>query len=289
MGSQIWPVSFFVNGQQLSGSSSFPVTASDPDAAAYIDLLQKYDEAELESGVQDAINTFVVTLKNNNLWANVVHMQLLVGARTLEGIAVPLKGATPTLYGFSMSDYNRREGLLGNGVDSYINSNVSMSSIFNAEGRYYIARLKRGSILNSVYIGASGIATNTGSVLLSIGGTQTTIRQRVVMPETTSNDNSLRHDLDGVYGAAKPNGANHISLYPNINGSGVFTVATNPSNRNIYVFANNRNGAATNHSNGRIGLYSFGDYSSTTATDFLNFRTAIDTLFSSLASATLTS
>lgn len=288
MGQQLWPASFFTQGASLPSGGNFPVTATDPDAAAYIDLVQQYDNAALESGVQSAIDTLVTSLKSSSLWDDIIHLQLLTGPRTLEGLTVSLKGTVPSLYGFNSSDYDRRTGLKGDGSKKYVDTNVSMSSIFNADGKYAIIHMVRATNLNSTYLGANSVYTTNGSCLIGLGETPTTSTMRILAAESVNIGNTLRHDSDGVYGVFKRLGGNYFVLYPGTTSDSVQTLNTSPSDRNIYVLATNDSLVPRNHSNGRVGLYALGNYPDSTTTDATTFRTHINTFFTTMSSVALT-
>jgi hypothetical protein len=106
----------------------------DPDASAYIANVEAADGQPLEAGVKDAINAFVVGCKADpSPNAGVSNFQaieascLLMGARTLAGALVPLKGAAPTNFNFVAGDYSRTLGLRSNGGDKYLTTNRTPS------------------------------------------------------------------------------------------------------------------------------------------------------------------
>jgi hypothetical protein len=288
MGQQLWPVSFFTQGVQLPSGGNFPVTATDPDAAAYIDLVQQYDNAALESGVQSAIDTFVTSLKSSNLWDDIIHLQLLTGPRTLEGLTVPLKGTGPNLYGFDISDYDRRTGLKGDGISKYVDTNVSMANIFNADGKYFMVRIVRATNLNSAYLGANSMYSTQGSCLFGVGGTSTTSNLRVLVAESITTSNSLIHDQNGVYGISKMPGGLYNLIYPTTTSTTSNTLNTSPLDRNIYVLCTNDSLVPSNHSNGRVGIYILGNYTTSSVTASTTIRTHINTFFTAMSSVTLT-
>jgi hypothetical protein len=110
----------------LSGLS----VALDPDAAAYIAAVEAADGQPLEAGVRAAINAFVVGCKSDaSPFSGVSNFEaikascVMMGARTLAGALVPLRGVAPTNFNFVAGDYNRVTGLKGNGTNKYLNSN----------------------------------------------------------------------------------------------------------------------------------------------------------------------
>jgi prepilin-type N-terminal cleavage/methylation domain-containing protein len=100
----------------------------DVDAEAYLSLVEIADNQSLEPAVRYAITKFVVNLKNDGMWNNLQASNILVGAKTLNGALIPLKGPAPTNFNFIPSDYNRKTGLIGNSTQSkYLDSNLRAS------------------------------------------------------------------------------------------------------------------------------------------------------------------
>ena len=95
----------------------------DPDAAAYIAAVEEEDAQALEPDVKKAYNNFIVGCKSDGIWDAIKASCILAGARTLDGALVPFKGAAPTNFNFVSGDYNRKTGLIGDGVTKYLNSN----------------------------------------------------------------------------------------------------------------------------------------------------------------------
>jgi hypothetical protein len=95
----------------------------DTDAQAYITAVETADGAALEEGVKTAINNFVVDCKADGIWSAIKASCILAGARTLNGALVPLAGTAPTNFNFVSGDYNRKTGLVGDGISKYLNSN----------------------------------------------------------------------------------------------------------------------------------------------------------------------
>ena len=103
---------------------SSPVfSLSDPDADAYIALVESADDDDLDVGVKVAITNFVVSCKSDGIWDAIKASCILAGARTLNGALVPLKGDAPTNFNFVSDDYDRVMGLKGDGSTKYLDSN----------------------------------------------------------------------------------------------------------------------------------------------------------------------
>lgn len=119
----------------VSGIAGATTGISDADALDFISRVETADGQTLESGVRTAIEAFIVGCKADaSPNAGVSNFQaieascLLMGARTLGGALVPLKGAAPTNFNFVSGDYSRSLGLLGNGVDKYLSSNRNQTA-----------------------------------------------------------------------------------------------------------------------------------------------------------------
>lgn len=107
-----------------------PGFAYDTDASNYIDAVEAADGQALETATRYAINDFVLGCKQDGIWTAIKASCILSGARTLAGALVPLAGTAPTNIGglFISGDYNRKTGLIGNGVNKALNSNRSRSA-----------------------------------------------------------------------------------------------------------------------------------------------------------------
>ena len=106
------------------GSLYSPPTFADADVNAYITAVEQADgggggsvPVMLETAVRNAMNTYVLALKATTGWAAMDVILPLIGARTLAGSLVPLKGSAPTLNNFVAGDYDRKLGLKGDGIN----------------------------------------------------------------------------------------------------------------------------------------------------------------------------
>lgn len=102
----------------------------DPDASRFIASVDAADGQALEDAVKSAYRDFFLGCKADpspiagiSNWDAIKACCILAGARTLAGALVPLKGTAPTNVGFTAPDYNRKTGLKGTGVNTYLNSN----------------------------------------------------------------------------------------------------------------------------------------------------------------------
>lgn len=88
----------------------------DLDARAYLRAVQKIDGAPLEKPWLIAVNKYIKQIKSSGAWGSIKTMGLLMGARTLPGALLPLKGGQPVSYNFTNSHYQRGFGLQGDGA-----------------------------------------------------------------------------------------------------------------------------------------------------------------------------
>lgn len=126
----------------------------DPDALLYIAKVERADNAALESGVKEAINNFVVACKDTKIWEKLGLVTIMAGARSITGAITTLIGPVSTLINtnFTLSDYSRKDGFTGNGVDKYLTTGTYW---WNAESLndYHIA-------VNAPYVEQTGTATS---------------------------------------------------------------------------------------------------------------------------------
>ena len=98
--------------------------AFDPDALAYITAVETADGEPLEAGVREAINSFVVGCKADGIWSNITQLLIFGAARTMSGVFVPAKGTAPTNVNFVTADYDRKQGLTGNGTTKRVATGI---------------------------------------------------------------------------------------------------------------------------------------------------------------------
>jgi hypothetical protein len=142
----------------------------DADARAYIAAVEAADTQPLEQAVKIAINDFIVGTKADGTWSLITASCILMGARTLAGINVPLRGPTPTFNAFTASEYNRKTGLTATGATQYIDTNRAGNADGQDDLHYavYISEAHTGAA-NGSYI-AAGNLNQTSSSGLFRGG-----------------------------------------------------------------------------------------------------------------------
>jgi len=137
--------------------------AWDPNAATYIAAVEAADGQSLEISVKRAINRFVITCKNNGIWNGIQSCCLLCGARTLSGALVPLKGTAPTNVNFTISDYNRETGIVGDGGSKYLLSNRLESA--DPQDNKHLSIFIAGASPSSIACGLIGVGSSNGSLI----------------------------------------------------------------------------------------------------------------------------
>lgn len=132
----------------------------DADAQAYVNAVEVADGQRIEDPVRFAINDFVLGCKADGIWSAIKASCILAGARTLSGALVPLAGAAPTSFNFVDGDYNRKTGLVGDGVTKYLDSNRNNNA--DPQDSKHVSCYASAAATNiAVYIGA-GIGAETG-------------------------------------------------------------------------------------------------------------------------------
>jgi hypothetical protein len=135
---------------------------SDPDAQAYLRAVETADGQPLEPAVALAVNNFVIGCKSDGTWTALKASCILSGARKKEGAFIDLKTATQVLTnnGFADADYNRKTGLVGNGSNKYLNSNILANTLGATSHALFaygaLTRNTGNSILLGRYDGVNG-------------------------------------------------------------------------------------------------------------------------------------
>ena len=226
---------------------------SDPDAMAYLRLVEEADNQALEQGVQQAVNQFVIGCKADGIWTAIKASCILAGARTLNGALVPLVGTAPTNYNFVAGDYNRETGLVANGSTKYLDSNrdVLLDPTTSSHISVYQTQIHSAGNNFGAYLGSS-----------QAPDTQTQIAYRA------SDGQLVFRSRDFDLGAYFITPANFVGLSRNsssaktLRNGGVtsnYTVSTvaHTISRNYFIFAQN-NGTPAVPCNARLAFYSIG-------------------------------
>ena len=244
---------------------AFEFTTFDADALVYITAVETADAQTLETGVKDAINTFVVGCKADGIWDAMKATCILAGARTLTGALVPLKGTAPSNANFVSADYDRKTGLLGNGSTKYLDSNRAenldpLNSIHTVV--YLTAATPAGKF--SIYGGDNTNATGFyGDIIYSRSATPS----------------SGGASLNGFAGMSR-SGASTVAFIKN-GATGTLTTASVGRNTTTFnLFRSPTYTAGTYHSSGRMAFYSIGE-----AIDLALFNTRVTNLINEYSAA----
>lgn len=237
-----------------------PTPSYDADAAAFIASVESQDGSSLESSVASAINDFVVGCKADNLWDAIKSAGILIGAKTLSGALVPLKGTAVTPNNFMTEDYNRKTGLIGdNTAGKWLDSNRSAATDpqDNFHMSCYITEQSSNTLC--VLMGAGPTTVETGATNFGIGNDINKIGFRN-RHSTISNQNLLPIKLAGISRA----GAGSYTARSNESSLTISIASETPVNENIGIFA------ATNGSapcSARVAFYSIGENLNLTTLD----------------------
>lgn len=225
---------------------------SDPDAMAYLRLVEEADNQALEQGVQQAVNQFVIGCKADGIWTAIKASCILAGARTLNGALVPLVGTAPTNAGpFVSGDYNRKTGLVGDGSTKYLNSNRNN----NAD--------PQNSNHNACWVSSPAVGTlmaSSSSLLgqnyMDINTTSSTRFQNRYNVASAIQGGAVSA---GLYGHSR--GASTDFSFRCPQGSGVSTFASQTSDsRQVFLFTRSDNGTSFSaFSPSRMAFYSIGE------------------------------
>lgn len=260
--------------------NSYAFGGEDADAKAYLDAVETADAQALEAGVRKAVDDFVKGCKADGIWTPIKACCILAGARTLTGALTPLVGPSPTNVSgnFVSGDYDRETGLLGNGSNKIIDTNVANNSTSVPQDNVHMAvyaSTAPSSATVGAYGGSVGSAAN-GLVIFRGGGSSTAF--------TTSANSATRQSttLSGTW----PTGfvgvfrENSTEQKHRIGGTTyTHTVAsTTRATGDIAIFS--RSIAASIVSDGRYSFYSLGE-----SLDLALLDTRVSTLMTDLAAA----
>jgi hypothetical protein len=255
-----------------------PPLPQDPDADMYIAAVEAADGQPLEAGVRAAINAFVVGCKADpSPNAGVSNFQaieascILMGARTLAGALVPLRGVAPTNFNFVAGDYSRTLGLVGNGSTKYLNSN---RLTFDAplDNFSMCVNVSTPATGTQMYIGGQS-ETDTNDIYRSEG--QVVFRNRnrsgALITGVGSQTGFLGHSRQTASVIARIGGANNLFTF-----AAPYTETPAP----IGIFCRLTNGSPDLRTTGRMSYYSIGR-----AVDLAALDSRVTTLRNAIATA----
>ena len=113
----------FYNPEVYSDVGSRRIFEFDSNALTYINAVEAADGQALEFNVKVAYNNFVLGCKSDGIWSAIKASCIMAGARTLSGALIPLVGVAPSGFNLASGTYSRVNGLKGDGVAMYLDSN----------------------------------------------------------------------------------------------------------------------------------------------------------------------
>jgi hypothetical protein len=137
--------------------------SNDANVVSYILAVEAADGQQLESGVITAVESFITGCKSDGIWGAIKTACILAGARTLAGALVPLVGAAPTNNNFVSGDYNRENGLKGNGSTKYLDSNRPANSSPQNDVHAAVYLTEASSLAGRAYCGSTASASGSTS------------------------------------------------------------------------------------------------------------------------------
>jgi hypothetical protein len=264
----------FLGGLTVSGGF-------DSEALAWIQALEALDGQALESGVRDAINTFVVGCKADQSpnagvsnWEATEHLQLYRGPRTLAGALYTPKGPAVTNVGFTAGDYGRKVDLKGSGT-KYINLNRNPQSDPQNNTGAWLFINRAASTNNTKYFGSQTTAAGVQTYLADFSGAfngRIHAAAGYVGPAGSGQPT-------GFVGAIR-NSSTAITVRYNSTNFGHGSISGVPTSNNYFLFARNLEGAANGHTDAGIAAHGSGR-----ALDLSLMQTRVTTLLAAIAAA----
>jgi hypothetical protein len=238
-------MSWLITGRQ--------VDAADPDALAYLAVVEAADTQALEPAVRLAVDAFVIGCKADGIWSAIKASCILAGARTLTGALVPLVGTAPTNNNFVSGDYNRKTGLVGDGSTKYLNSNRNNNA--DPQNSKHLAAYisTTGNSLNMSYIATEFAEGGSHISVSSTSASSLGLRSNssgAIWPGSNSN-------TVGFTGHSRASSAG-VSTRANGVGATADITSETPLNRALTLYARNAS-PPTNYSNARLAFYSIGE------------------------------
>jgi hypothetical protein len=255
----------YVPGKLVLKKESVPF---DYDAWQYIAAVEAADGEILEQPVRDAITNFVKGCKSDGIWDAIKASCVMMGARTLAGALVPLKGTAPTNYNFVSGDYDRKTGLVGDGSTKYLGSNRN-NNTDPQDNFHFSIFASTGSSGTAVYAGVGAGTTEAGASNMGRSGITTFFRNR-----SATGLGPVTPALPvGFVGSSRS--ASTVALLRVAGVTNTLSSYTSQSPRNelISIFASGT--SATFKADARLSFYSIGE---SIALDLLDARvTALST------------
>ena len=242
----------------------------DADALSYITAVEAADGQSLESATRLAINTFVKGCKSDSIWDAIKASCILAGARTLSGALVPLRGTAPTNFNFVSGDYNRKTGLVGNGLTKYLDSNRNNNT--DPQDSKHLAVWRTSQTQQAGLIGNNTATNGTSWIYDGATGPGDTIRLNTSPSVFLS---AAAFPSTGFIGATRSNSSQISYRFSEVTTTASSTSQT-PLDENITVFR----GVVNQYAGSRMTFYSIGEHLDLAALD-----SRVSTLMTSINSA----
>jgi hypothetical protein len=223
----------------------------DADASAYILAVEAADEiaspgiGALEPATRSAINKFVVGCKADGIWNAIKASCILAGARTRLGALTPLVGTAPDSFNFVDANYNRKTGLVGNGTNSYLDSNRN-NNVDPQNSKHVSVYINTVGSLGFMGSGAGGTA---GTTQLYSSGPSYLARNN-----ETSSATTIGAAATGLFGTSRNSGTSYAARLGGVQTT-VNVISDTPNNANLFVF---NIPTLTYFTTARLAFYSIG-------------------------------
>jgi len=243
---------------------------TEPEAVSYVAAVEAADGQELEHGVAKAINDFVLGCKNDGIWDAIKACCILAGARTLNGVLVPLVGTAPTNYNFVSGDYDRETGLIGDGSTKYLDSNRANNA--DPQTSKHLAVYQTETETRDITRAAIGSgATSSDSALLT-----TTSARFFRINSVKAGDSGLSSFVAGLWGASQiPGTETMVRRYDSLS-SEVPNATSAPTSTTTTVFDR----GTSSFYDGRLAFYSIGE-----SLDLAKLDTRVSALITAIGAA----
>lgn len=254
--------------------NSYAFVSEDPDAKAYLDAVEAVDTQALEAGVRKAVDDFVRGCKADGIWSAIKASCILAGARTLTGALTPLVGSAPTNNNFVSGDYDREDGLVGNGSTKYINSNRNNNTDPQNDQHMMVYVSQAGSLFPEAYMGAGGPAS-AGATHFGPNSNTNVFFARS-RSSSAFNHSTAPASATGAIGVSRASSSAYNLRVSGVTDS-ISNASQSPYNASVAIFWRTD---GTGQSNARLSFYSIGE-----ALDLADLDTRVSTLMTDLAAA----
>ena len=226
----------------------------DLDALNYIREVERVSKGEMHPVAKLAINQFVIEAKRFDLWDSINTCCILMGARTVAGALIPLKGTDPIGGGTLSSLYaiNNQPGIDFDGdTANYIDTGIKVNA--DASNDHHMALIV-GGMDNNAYMGADN-GSNPGSKF--IGGVSGNLTWRSIPSLSTSITSGVTEQRPQFLGLSRSSSAN-VDIYRNGQFVNVASTSGGQDSQNIHVGVNNSSGIRGSATEAQISFYSLG-------------------------------